>query len=340
MKNFSQGVLISLGIGIALTIGGVFLFKITNPMLVIFMAAGFFALVANLLYAIIYLRKHGKQMGASIAHMGFALMLLGVLVSSAKKQVITADFSGNMRNFQEEMRKENMLLLKGQKERLGDFWVTYQGDSISGEDIYFKVHYKAIEGDEEFTLLPNTQIGESQNLLPNPDTRHYMTYDVYTHITSLPKPMDSIEWRNVREVAVKPGDSVVTTNGTIYFTGIEQGSGDDIGLKNTQLVKAKLIVKSAAGEFETQPIFGINEHTTFSLREELEEPGLRLAFDIRPDENNTQAFLEIAETDPQPKFIVMKAIVFPYINLLWLGTIMMVFGFALAAFNRLELKRG
>jgi cytochrome c biogenesis factor len=36
----------------------------------------------------------------------------------------------------------------------------------------------------------------------------------------------------------------------------------------------------------------------------------------------------------------MKGIVFPYINLLWLGTILMVVGFGIATWNRLELKLG
>jgi cytochrome c-type biogenesis protein CcmF len=58
------------------------------------------------------------------------------------------------------------------------------------------------------------------------------------------------------------------------------------------------------------------------------------------DGEDPKAILEIAETTPQPQFIVMKGIVFPYINLLWMGTILMIIGFGIAMFNRLELKRG
>ena len=61
--------------------------------------------------------------------------------------------------------------------------------------------YQSIDGKESFTLLPNTQINDDMGgILPNPDTRHYLTYDVYTHITSLPKQIsDSIDWKNVKE---------------------------------------------------------------------------------------------------------------------------------------------
>ena len=71
-------------------------------------------------------------------------------LSSAKKQVITADFSGQMGNFDEAARRENMLLIKDEPTRLGDFMVTYLGDSIDVDDIYFKVHYKSLDGEEEF----------------------------------------------------------------------------------------------------------------------------------------------------------------------------------------------
>jgi len=340
-SKLSKEILITAAIAVVLTMGGIFLFGITNPMHVILMLAGIFAMVGNLAYILLSVRKF-KLSGSSIAHIGFGMMLLGVLVSSAKKQVITADFSGQMGNFDEKARRENMLLIKDEPTRLGDFQVTYQGDSASGEDIYFKVNYKSIDGLEEFTLLPNTQINEDMGgILPNPDTRHYLTYDVYTHITSLPKPNDdSISWQNVKEFTIEKGDSIITANGVVYFTGVEQGDGKSIGLKNTTLAKANLKIKRGKTMLEANPIFGINANTYFSIREEVAEAGLRFGFEVRPSENGSPtAVLELAETTPQPKFIVMKAIVFPYINFLWLGTVMMVVGFGIATWNRLELRK-
>ena len=339
--KLAKEILITAAISVMLTVGGIFLFGITNPVYVIFMLAGIYAFFANLAYLVFYVRKV-KLSGSSIAHMGFGLMLLGVLVSSAKKQVITADFSGQMGNFDEAARRENMLLIKDEPTRLGDFMVTYLGDSTDVDDIYFKVHYKSLDGEEEFTLMPNTQINEDMGgILPNPDTRHYLTYDVYTHITSLPKPLtDSIPWENVKEYTVEKGDSIVTNNGTVYFTGVEQGDGKSIGLKNTTLAKAILKIKRGNTSIDAAPLFGINANTYFSIREEVAEAGLRFGFEIRPTlGGEPTAVLEISETKPQPKFIVMKGIVFPYINFLWLGTVMMVLGFAIATWNRLELRK-
>jgi cytochrome c-type biogenesis protein CcmF len=37
--------------------------------------------------------------------------------------------------------------------------------------------------------------------------------------------------------------------------------------------------------------------------------------------------MKIRQTDPKDDYIVLKALVFPYINVLWLGVVVMVFGF-------------
>ena len=335
-------ILITLAISVVLTAGGIYLFGISHPLYVLFMLAGIYVFFANLSYLVLYVRKF-KLSGASIAHMGFGLMLLGVLVSSAKKKVITRDISGQMNQFDMESRKENMLLYKGQENELGQYLVRYEGDSVDVNDVYFKVHYISMDSTEEFTLLPNGQFNENgQMTSSNPDTRHYLTYDVYTHVTYKPlPPSDSVQWQNVKEHIVKPGDTIVTNNGVVYFEGVEKGDGAAIGLKNTTLAKAILKVKRGNEVLEADPMFGVNEHTFFSIRQDLLEAGLRFDFRLEAVENQDQpnAIIEIAESKPQRQYIVMKGIVFPYINFLWAGTVMMVIGFGIATVSRLEMRR-
>ncbi len=336
--KFKKELLILLGISVLLTIGGMFLFELSNILLLVFLLSAMYALTANSYYSVAYLKAKVKLTGGSITHIGFALMMIGVLVSSAKKRVITADFAGSMQNYSEDARRENMMLIKGQPNQLGDYKVTYEGDSVSGDDIYFKVRYESMSSDEEFVLYPNTQIGSNEGLMPNPDTRHYLTYDVYTHITALPKPPDSTAWSEAKEYVVSQGDTVKTSNAVILFKGIEQAEGDE-NLKNATIIKANLEIKIGDEITKAQPVYVLMDDTYFNIRQELLEQGLRLGFEIRPTENGPAAILEVAEAPPQKKYIVMKGIIFPYINLLWLGTILMVIGFGVAAYNRLELKR-
>jgi cytochrome c-type biogenesis protein CcmF len=42
------------------------------------------------------------------------------------------------------------------------------------------------------------------------------------------------------------------------------------------------------------------------------------------------ADLMVKQTDPKDDYIVLKALVFPYINVLWLGVVIMVIGFLIS----------
>jgi cytochrome c-type biogenesis protein CcmF len=50
------------------------------------------------------------------------------------------------------------------------------------------------------------------------------------------------------------------------------------------------------------------------------------------------AVIETKQRDAKDEYIVMKALLFPYINVLWLGIIIMVTGFMLSMFNRVTKK--
>ena len=57
---------------------------------------------------------------------------------------------------------------------------------------------------------------------------------------------------------------------------------------------------------------------------------------ILPEQNAAE--LEVMQEDPQKDYIVLKAMVFPYINVLWLGIIVMVIGFFISLANRYQQK--
>ena len=47
--------------------------------------------------------------------------------------------------------------------------------------------------------------------------------------------------------------------------------------------------------------------------------------------------IEVAEA-PRTDFVVLEAIVFPGINLFWLGSILMMFGLGFSMWNRIKTK--
>ena len=41
---------------------------------------------------------------------------------------------------------------------------------------------------ESFELKPKVLVGADMTITSSPDTKHYLTHDLYTHITALPQP--------------------------------------------------------------------------------------------------------------------------------------------------------
>jgi cytochrome c-type biogenesis protein CcmF len=335
-----KDILIALIPAILFTIGGSFLFGVSNPMLLALLFAAIFALIGNFWYIIGGLKGKLKNAGGSVAHIGFGLMLIGVLVSASKKEVISINTTVNYGDeVDPQTARENILLWKNEPYRMGDFLVTYRGDSTSAPNTYYRVDYEKLTTGETFSLFPNAQINDQKQLLPNPDTRHYPTYDVFTHVTSVPIPGDDEdEWNDVKEYKVVPGDTILTANGKVVFEGIDQNLKNE-KLKDHQLFAAVLKIISTEGRtFEARPVYALTASSYYSIREEVEDAGLRFNFEIRMDEGTPAAYLEIEEKPIDREYIIMKAIVFPYINLLWGGTIIMIIGFTMAIFHRIRQK--
>jgi cytochrome c-type biogenesis protein CcmF len=57
---------------------------------------------------------------------------------------------------------------------------------------------------------------------------------------------------------------------------------------------------------------------------------------IIPEEN--AAIIEFKQPNAMDDYIIMKAILFPYINVLWIGTILMILGFFISLYKRIKTK--
>jgi cytochrome c-type biogenesis protein CcmF len=65
----------------------------------------------------------------------------------------------------------------------------------------------------------------------------------------------------------------------------------------------------------------------------------RLENIIIKSQDSAYADIMVRQTDPQNDYIVLKALVFPYINVLWAGVIVMVLGFFISMGKLLNRKK-
>ncbi|MEX0812466.1 MAG: cytochrome c biogenesis protein CcsA [Chitinophagales bacterium] len=305
--------------------------------------AAFYTIIANALYISRAFRKNIKAAGGSIAHIGFGLLILGILISNYKQEVISINTSGIDfgDSFDKKAKRENILLRKDQPVKMSNYLVTYVGDTVVEPNHYYKVRYERLDENElvveTFELRPNAQINPNMGLIANPDTRHYLTRDVYTHVTSVPdKSEPKIEEEDYESMMLSKGDTFYTARAIGVFESVTPFPESPLYEKREDdiAVGINLVLYTLDGKkYTAQPVYLIRDERGIKLEDEVEELKLRLRIDKLIPETE-QVKISMWQEEGESDFIIMKAIVFPYINVLWLGSLVMVIGFLLSAWNR------
>lgn len=336
-KKVGIELLKTFGIAVLVTVVFMIIFKIWDAYYLVLLFAGTYTIVANTAYMFEVLKGKVKLAGGSIAHIGFGFMLIGILVSSANKNVIsinnTVDFGEGM---DAKSKRENMLLQKGDTVRMADYLVTYSSDTFIKPNTFYKVYYKGIGNNEEFSLFPNLQIKDGQ-LNPNPDTRHYLTHDVYTYVSNVPdkSKQASEPWGSPKQYKLKEGESFNTSNATVTLETFDRNAKPQELKLNHIMVGANLTIKEGSRTYKAKPIFASTGESFYTIEDAIDEAGLKFNFYINIEKDGKPAaVIEVSERPAVRDFIIMKAIVFPYINLLWGGVIIMVIGFVIAIIKR------
>ena len=283
---------------------------------------------------------------SSISHIGFALLIMGALISTSQQQVISINKQGVDfgENFDEKDNRENIFLQKFSPKIMEDYMVTYVGDTTDQPNTYYKVQYnrldpKDLDTIESFELRPRAQINENMGLVASPDTRHYWDKDIYTHVTSVPDKTGedfNYEYDSTVTVNIQKGETIEYAGLKIKAANInpepdpEKVPFDDYRVASTiQLKVANDFVQKRA-----EPVFVLKDDKIYSPKQELENLGLMVRFTrINPQEESFELTLAKGDREIQD-YIIMKAIVFPYINLLWLGCLVMVIGLGIGVYRR------
>lgn len=157
--------------------------------------AGWFTVVTNIDYLITFLRGNLKAAGSVFSHLGFGVMIAGVLASGLNKRYISSNpfvMDGIIEGASSESLRNNILLFKNSPMVMGDYEVTYLDDTLNTFTRSYKINYKKRNKDdkiiEDFDLHPNVLYEKSFTKIAasNPATKRYFHKDVFTHIPSLP----------------------------------------------------------------------------------------------------------------------------------------------------------
>jgi cytochrome c-type biogenesis protein CcmF len=311
-------------------------------------ACSVYTIIANAAYIWLGVKGSLKLAGGSVAHVGFGMVLLGILVSSSKKEIISHNTTGIFIPFgkdSEENPRENLTLIKGIRTDMGKYWATYESDSAHPKKKlwYYTIHFESKDGKEDFVLQPNAFVNYKGNegLMANPSSRHYWDHDVFTYVTSLPDPdKQSADTATFKKHSLKEGDSLFYSNGFMILQPINT-KGDlpaNIFSSKDSLYEAPLKIYSktgsqytvtprvafAKGEFVGTPDTVMSESLVVQLQK------------VNPDHSIE---LGVKESNSIMKYVTLKAYKFPFINLLWLGVLITAIGILMSMVRRIQLNR-
>ncbi len=338
--EFSKKIRRPLIFAILASIAIAFLMEITELFHILLLFSSLFAAAANTDYIFKVQGGKLKKAGSSVAHVGFALIMLGALISMSKSTVIsqnrsTVDLSQLGKDFS---NNENIMLYRGDTVPMGDYYVTYKDEEEKGIDHYFEIEYLEKKGETytpAFSLHPLVQDNPRMGLLAEPSTRHQIHRDIYSHVTYAPVKKKGDE-TTTKTMTMKQGDTVFVSTARLIFERIEQETDRErFHLKDSDIaVSAVIHVTDMKGETTTaKPVYSIRGSYIIPEPAELPEYGMKLNF-TAIDTETGKITLELTEQVKQKDFIVMRAIVFPWINVLWIGSILMMIGSILAILER------
>ncbi len=225
--------------------------------------SGIFAVVTNLDYIITFLRGNLKIGGSAIAHLGFGLMVVGIIASGLNKQYISSNpfvMDGIIEGAGEESMEQNILLFKGTTMLMSGYEVTYTQDTMVNFTRTYTVNYKRRnqQGEivEEFNLYPNILYDKSFTKIAasNPSTKQYWNKDVFTHIRSLPQVEIDMELRKQREDSLNYRRYEALVGEVIsFYDTVEIKDQDTFLLKRFDLRVESINYTPASHDYKPQP---------------------------------------------------------------------------------------
>lgn len=301
-----------------------------------------YAIVANVGYIYIVLKGKIKIAGASVAHIGFGMILLGILLSSAKKEILSINTTFQVfEKTKDEDPAENITLFKGIPIDMGKYMVTYTNDSINERDrkMYFHINFKTKDEKDQFDLYPyvlkNNKGNEGFGATPN--SKHYWNKDIYAYVSAFQKATtDTASFRNVE---MKVGDTTFYSGGMITLNKVDINAPNknipNLSKDELSMTLDMTVISKTGEKYPIQPgVIVRNGNEVIPVPDTANSQSLVVKFNKVNDSNKGNLEIGIKESSTINDFLTLKVIKFPFVGILWLGIIVMGIGFVMSVIQR------
>ncbi|MEO6694083.1 MAG: cytochrome c-type biogenesis CcmF C-terminal domain-containing protein [Ignavibacteria bacterium] len=331
-RRFFKSILFPLTLSFIITMGLVFV-GVQDFLIALFALASLFTFFVNAELAVNAFRKNKSYTGAYIAHIGIALIFLGIIGSSKYS------------------KEENLSLELNMPQNAFGYTLTYIGatpfqDPNNKTDTKYHFNVKVEKDNQEMLLQPVMYYSEySKGLMKNPDIANFVTKDFYL------SPMGLVEpelFSDDELIELKKGEEKKIGNVNVQFNDFDFGNIDKGGKeiqsgnytigavikvkdsKYTETLEPKIKYTEGNPEYLVAKITGNDIYNFYFVKmivkgEDQGGPTATIAV-----VNNKNASL----TPKADETLVLTASVKPFINVLWTGTLVLVLGFFISILRR------
>jgi cytochrome c-type biogenesis protein CcmF len=363
--------------------------------------ATIFALVSNTDYAIRILKGKLDHIGASVAHMGFAMLIIGAIVSTSQSFFISQNKIGNVADLDESFsNNEDMMILKGDTLAMGPYFVHYRDKYKSGDRLFVTMDYLKMEpivyqegeqvnmqgmlfrsmkthqasenflddwgrdslwsmvpmaseeeieeakawqpgkaGEKLFTLEPTILMSPKGNSR-EPSIHHSIGQDLYTFI----KYTDMEEKKEGEGGYLDAKSGFISVGQNVRLSEIVNFKLDSLvnvdsipeNLPEGVIAKRGYVTLTDGHDTEKLILASVMMKDSVALPFPIESKNFKMLLSISEKKEGIELTVQ-EHSSTQKDMLIMTAQIFPQINILWLGCIVMVIGTTMAIRHRIKL---
>jgi cytochrome c-type biogenesis protein CcmF len=303
--------------------------KVYDIMMILLAFAAAFAFFVNAEIAYKIITGNLRMLGAYVAHIGIALFILGVIGSAAYSQ------------------EKDIDLIKGEAKEVFGYKLTFTGYHPIEDNTKFAFNINLNKGDKNYKISPIMYISEFNNgLMREPAILTMVTKDFYI------SPLGYDEGNShaghdhgEKSIMLQLGSSIDYENSKITFVefvfpqdareAMMEGSDFEIGVILTvEQGENKYDTKVALQNISGERILTSTELADANLKIEL--LNLDASGKVELGLSKLDGSQTVQTEQPGKEVLSVSASIKPFINLVWIGVLVLVFGFVIAVIRRLK----
>lgn len=322
-EDLLKKILPSLGISFVIALLIIVLGGIDKILIMLLAFSMTFSLVVNSEIAYKVVRGNKKMLGAYVAHMGIALFILGVIGSAVYTE------------------QKDIELVKNKSAEAFGYEMTFIGWTPIENNTKYSFHVSVKKGDSEYLVQPVMYISDFNNsLIRIPAILTLPTQDFYI------SPMGYEEGKNSpgngETVSLKKGSATNFNGVHITFEKFNLGEGTMAAMQEGKdfqmgaVLKLEKDGKQEEVELLRKVVGGQVEFTSYSSEDLDIEMSLTNLTAGNVDIILSKLSEGLTETPVQKNEVLsVTASVKPFISFVWIGVVVMVFGFFISVIRRL-----